>query len=205
MPVIPSSTRLTVDSAFARDGESGFSLIDIMVTLLVMGIVLASAIPGFRDFSGTFRLEQNTREVERVLQSARLKAVTANRPIRVRFNCPAAGGYRMVELLGTPSVPLAADLANDRCLTTAYPFPAADRNPLTLPNHDGAPQTLGTGVTFGAAATLEFWPDGTVHKQVASESPWTTVPAAGTSVTLVKNATIKTIKVNGLGKIELVR
>lgn len=194
-----------VPSGCRRNAESGFTLIDIMITVLVMGIVMAMAIPGLRDFNGTFRLDQNSREVERVLQTARLKAVTANRPIRVRFNCPAAGGYRMVELLGTPSTPLAADSAGDRCLTTSYPYPAADRDQMTLPNHDGPAQTLGTGVTFGAAATLEFWPDGTVHAQTAAENPWTSVPAAGTAVTVVKDNVIKTIKVNGLGKIELVR
>ena len=188
-----------------HSAEAGFTLVDIMITLLVMGIIMASAIPGFRDFNGAFRLEQNTREVERVLQAARLRAVTSNRPIRVRFNCPAAGGYRMVELLGTPLTPLAEDDGANRCLTTSYPYPAADRNPMTLPNQDGPAQTLGTGVTFGAAASLEFWSDGTVHAQTAAENPWNMVPAAGTAVTLVKGATVKTIKVNGLGKIELVR
>jgi prepilin-type N-terminal cleavage/methylation domain-containing protein len=184
--------------------QSGYTLIDMMVTVLVMGIVMAMAAPGLRDFNSTFRLEQNSREVERVLQTARLKAVTANRPIRVRFNCPVAGSYRMVELLGTSSTPLAADSAADRCLTTSYPYPATDRNQMTLPNHDGPAQTLGTGVAFGAAKSLEFHSDGTVFQDEGS-SAYVAVSATGTAITLTKGATVKTIKVNGLGKIELVR
>jgi Tfp pilus assembly protein FimT len=188
-----------------RYAQSGYSLIDIMVTLLVMGIVMAMAAPGFRDFNGTFRLEQNAREVERVLQTARLKSVTANRAIRVRFNCPVAGAYRMVELLGTPSTPLAADSTANRCLTSSYPYPAADRDQMTLPNHDGAPQTLGTGVTFGAAKSLEFHPDGTVFQEDAAATVYAAVPVTGTAITLTKGTIVKTITVNGLGKIELVR
>ena len=40
-------------------------------------------------------------ELEREFQSARLRAVIANRSLRVRLNCPAAGYYRTVEVLGT--------------------------------------------------------------------------------------------------------
>jgi len=60
-------------------------------------------------------------------------------------------------------------------------------------------------VTFGTAPTLEFWPNGSVHKQVAAENPWSVVDAGGTAVTVVKGASVKTVTVNGLGKIQLVQ
>jgi len=83
--------------------------------------------------------------------------------------------------------------------------PADDNNPLTRPNNDGPMRRLPTGVTFGTAATLEFWPDGTVHQQSGSTLPWPVVGVAGTSVTLVKGSVTKRIDVNGVGKITLVR
>ena len=52
---------------------------------------------------------------------------------------------------------------------------------LTLPNNDGPTRTLPTGVSFGAASTLEFWPDGSVHKQAGAENPWNVVAPTGTS------------------------
>ena len=176
-----------------------------MCTLAVFTILAGVSVPMFQNLAEGFKLGQSLREVERELQAARLKAVTTNRPLRVRFNCPAAGEYRMVELIGTTSVPAAGDTAANRCSETAYPSAGGDNNPLTRPNHDGPMRRLPTGVTFGAAvATLEFWPDGSVHQASGATLPWPVVGVAGTSVTVVKGAVTKRIDVNGVGKITVV-
>jgi hypothetical protein len=176
--------------------------VDVLVTVAVLSIVAAGAIPVFTNMTESLKLSQGLREVEREMQTARLKAVTANRPIRVRFNCPVAGEYRMVELIGTPSVPAGVDASLDRCKESSYPM-AGDGNPLTRPNHDGAQKRLHKAVSFGAASTLEFWPDGSVHKDNGSGNPWPVVPTTGTAVTVTKGTVVKSITVNGLGKITL--
>lgn len=183
--------------------ESGFTLIDTMIVVAVFSVVMAAAVPVLMDVTGNMRLDQGAREVERELQTARLKAVTSNRPVRVRLNCPVNGEFRMVELIGTPASPATEDTATDRCQESAYPFPAADVNPLTRPNHDGPVRRLHSTVAFGAAPTLEFWPDGSVHMQSGTTLPWPVVPTTGTAVTLTKGTTVRTITVNGLGKIQL--
>lgn len=182
----------------------GFSLIDLLITVAVLAIVAAGAVPVFTNMTEGLKLSQGLREVEREMQTARLKAVTANRPIRVRLNCPENGEYRMVELIGTPSVPAGVDASLDRCKESSYPM-GGDGNPLTRPNHDGAQKRLPTSVSFGGSSTLEFWPDGSVHKDNGSGNPWPVVPTAGTAVTLTKGTLVKTITVNGLGKITLVQ
>ena len=118
--------------------EHGVSLIDMMVAVAVMAVIMAGAVPQLRDVAGSMKLGSSLRDVERELQTARLKAVTSNRPIRVRFNCPATGQFRMVELIGSPSAPAAQDsaLPGVRCSETNYPSPPADTNPLTRPNHE---------------------------------------------------------------------
>jgi type II secretory pathway pseudopilin PulG len=174
-----------------------------MVTLGVFAIIMATAVPVMMDMTSGMRLSQGAREVERELQTARLKSVTSNRPIRVRFNCPVAGQYRMVELVGSPSVPDVADSAANRCSDTTYPTPPADTNPLTRPNHDGPIRQLHTTLSFGAAPTLEFWPDGSVHQETGATNPWPVVAAVGTAVTITKGTAVKNITVNGLGKIQL--
>jgi hypothetical protein len=151
------------------------------------------------------KLGQAQRDVNVELNQARLLAVSANRPIRIRFNCPAAGQYRITELIGSPSVPDVNDTANDRCSETKWAYPANDNDPATRPNHDGPIRYLPSNVTFGAAPTLEFWPNGTVHKQAAGENPWATVDVNGTAVTVIKGTSVKTVTVNGLGKIQLVQ
>jgi hypothetical protein len=146
------------------------------------------------------RLGQAAREVERELQTARLLAVSTNRPIRVRFNCPTPGQYRMVELIGTPTLPAAADSAANRCQETVYRFPPTDSNPMTLPNHDGPVRRLDSSVSFGATKTIEFWPDGTAHPDIGGAGPW---PAGDTAISVTKGVNVKQITVNGLGKIQL--
>jgi prepilin-type N-terminal cleavage/methylation domain-containing protein len=192
-------------SADNRRGDAGFTLIDIMVSLAVFAILMAGAVPMLIDVTGTMKLGQAVREVERELQTARLKAVTSNRPIRVRFNCPVAGEFRMVELIGTPGTPAAADddAVLTRCQQSSYPYPAGDSNALTRPNHDGPVRSLHSSLSFGAAETLEFWPDGSVHQQVGTELPWSAVPTTGTAVTVTKGTVVRTITVNHLGKIQL--
>ena len=189
-----------------RSSAAGFTLIDMLIVIAIIGLLGGIAVPALGDVANSMKLGQATREVERELQTARLKAVTSNRPIRVRFNCPAAGEYRMVELIGTPTLPAGADSAADRCKESVYKSPANDNNPLTRPNHDGPVRRLPDVVSFGAAKTLEFWPDGSVHQQVAAEQPWLVVPTdGGAAVTMAKGTKVSRITVNGVGKITLVQ
>ena len=109
----------------------------MVVVMAIIGILSAIAIPQVARIGEAIALGEALRMVQSELQRARLKAVTTNRVIRVRFNCPAVGQFRMVELVGTSSAPAAADIAANRCSETAYPFPSADNNPITLPNQDG--------------------------------------------------------------------
>jgi Type II transport protein GspH len=151
------------------------------------------------------RLNQAARNLERDLHSARNKAVANNRAMRVVFNCPAAGQYRVVELLGSVSAPAAADSGASRCLETNYPYPPPDNDFSTRPNFDGQVRQLDPSVQFGAVQTIEFWTDGSAHAGAASPFPMLSV--AGTSLTLTKTAgsttRTATITVNGIGKIKL--
>ena len=180
--------------------ETGLTLVELMMVMAVFVILAGASAPSLRNFSDLYKLGNNAREVERELQTARLKAVASNRPIRLRFNCPGAGQYRLVEVIGSASAPDTKDSAADRCQETAYPYPAADKEPLTRPNHDGPVRRLSSGVTFGAAKNLEFLPNGSVRQQDST----TFVPMTTTEVTLVRGSDVKKITVNGLGKIRLV-
>jgi hypothetical protein len=185
--------------------ERGVSLVDMMVVVAVMTVLMAGAVPQLRDVSGAMKFGASVRDVERELQTARLKAVTSNRPIRVRFNCPGTGEFRMVELIGSTTTPDSADgaAAATRCSDTNYPSPPADDNPLTRPNHDGPIRRLDPSVSFGSAATIEFWPDGSAHQDLNGTNPWASVPVTGTAITLTRNGEVRTITVNSLGKIQI--
>jgi len=183
-----------------RRAEAGFTLIDTLMTVAIFGIIAAMAVPLMKGMSDTMLLAQGAREVERELQGARLKAVTSNRPLRVRFNCPAAGQYRMVEYTATT-----ADTAADRCTQAKYPYPPTDRDPVTLPNQDGPIRQLNKKLSFATSVkALEFEPDGSVRIDNGGTGAWSPVTGTpGATVTVMRGTTTKSVTVNGLGKIQI--
>ena len=194
-----------------RSGERGFSLLEL---IMIAGLVIVVSAIGFPLLTGLrerMRLSQAMREVEREIHQARQKAVTNNRAMRIRFNCPVAGQYRVVELIGNVSAHAAADNAADRCSTATYPYPAADRDPATRPNLDGPVRRLDPALRFGAVQTIEFWPDGSAHMN-AGTTPWALLPVTGNAWT-VTHTTVgfggtsytrtATLTVNGIGKIQI--
>jgi hypothetical protein len=143
------------------------------------------------------------------MQFAKLKAVSSQSPMRVRFNCPVAGQVRVVELIGTSKNPDPndADTYLARCDEATYPYKptGSDSSRLTKPNNDGAIRRLETNVTLTAAQTLEFWPDGTVHFPGGAGVAGGNIGTVGVTITLTKGTKTKNIVVNGLGKIQMDR
>lgn len=171
----------------------GFSLTELLLTVTVAATLSAIALPFFGDVAERSRLNAATREVERELQSARLKAVSVNRRLWVRTNCPAPGQLRTTEFLAT-----AADTAADRCSTTAYPFPPADTDLMTRPNYDGPLRYLPRDTTL-TSVVVEFRPDGTAREVVGG----VTQPIGGTlSILVTRLSSNRTVTVNALGKVE---
>jgi len=186
-----------------------------MIVVALVAIVGAMAVPSILNMLTGMRVSSEARLVERELQTARLRAVATNRAMRLRFNCPTAGQYRLVEVIGTPTVPAPDDAnaaAATRCGMTKYPYPDTNKDWFESPNNDGPLNRLDWRVVFTASQSLEFWPDGTVHADAGGGSPWPQIPVNQTvSITLQqamgtttqKAATQRQIQVNGVGKIAL--
>ena len=194
---------------FPRDVR-GFSLVEVILVVAVIATVGAMVVPAITSSSRQMRLSAVARQVERELQTARMKAVRSNRPMRVRFNCPTTRQYRSVELLGSPQAPAANDAESSgatRCSATNYPFPDADPEFFATPNNDGPVQALPLDFAFGTVQTVEFWPDGSAHVLSGSSNPWPVINTNGITLTLYdvqhQSTMIKSITVNGLGKITI--
>lgn len=166
-------------------------------------IVVGMSFPMLQNTGGVLHVRGAARIVQSELQAARHKAVATQRPIRVRFECPVAGQFRAVELIGSVGLPDAADGATNRCSESSYPFPPADQNGLTRPNHDAPLRRLPPDVRFLASRTIEFWPDGTAHIDGGSGNPWPMIGATEVAISVGNNLSTNTITINGLGRIQL--
>lgn len=175
--------------------ESGFTLTEMMLTVAVLATITAMGVPVMQDLTADLKVNEAARIVERELQDARLRAVSANRVLRVRMNCPQTGELRTVEYLASSTV----DTATNRCDTAVYPYPAPDRDILTRPNYDGPVRTLPRPATVGTYI-IEFHADGTAKNVVSNVATTISTPI---SITITRNSRTRTVTVNGAGKIQL--
>jgi prepilin-type N-terminal cleavage/methylation domain-containing protein len=75
--------------------KGGFSTIELMVTLIILSIVAAIAIPGFSRWLPNYRLKTAARDLYSTFQLARMKAVRANGEYAVLFH-PGSGLYQVI-------------------------------------------------------------------------------------------------------------
>jgi prepilin-type N-terminal cleavage/methylation domain-containing protein len=178
----------------ARDAR-GFSLIEMVGVLAVLGAMLVVGLPVMKDMTESIRLNEASRMVEREFQNARLKAVSVNRVLRVRLNCPDMGYIRTVEVTGSAGI----DDATDRCVPSRYPFPAPDNDLMTRPNFDGPIRVLPNDAAV-SSLTFQFNPDGTAATVAGGTVNPITTPV---SLTILRHGKSRTVTINNVGKVQL--
>lgn len=136
--------------------SAGYTLIEVLMVGAVMMIVAAVAIPQVTAAMRRYSLNNASQQVASAIRGARYAAVSKGVTLRVRFNCPAAGQYRVVEVTGTSAI----DQDATRCSNTAYPFP--DPAAGTPPDNDGPVQVVPPGTSFGAVEDMEISEQGRV-------------------------------------------
>lgn len=174
--------------------DRGFSLTELMLTVATFATMAAIGVPVLQDLTADIKVNEAARVVERELQDARLRAVSANNRLRVRTNCPTDGQLRTVAYLGTSE-----DTATNRCDLGAFPFPVTDTNLLNKKRLDGPVRILPHGATV-TSYSIEFHPDGTAKNVLSGVA---TLIASPISIVVSRNGRTRTITLNGAGKIQL--
>ena len=176
------------------DQAAGFSLVEIMMVVAMISIAAAAATPSIAAAMRIYTINSATESVASTVRSARYSAVTANRPVRVRFNCPSAGRFRVVELVGT-----AIDNDTNRCQLTNYPYPDPDAS--AAPNVDGPVVVLPAGTVFNSAQDLEISAAGRVTP--LSGCPTCVLGAPPSTLTIGNGNDIRTITVSASGQVQV--
>jgi prepilin-type N-terminal cleavage/methylation domain-containing protein len=154
----------------------GYSLLELLITLGIIGVVSAAAIPTVDTVLRRNRLYAASQLVASQLRTARLSAITRNTPVRVAFNCPGAGSIQILEVTGVKAI----DDAADRCRMNR----AGDGPVIWLP----------ANVTFTAGPVIEFSGRGIVSAESQS------MPV---SIKVNHGMDTRTVVVTGIGKISM--
>ncbi|RII30675.1 MAG: type II secretion system protein GspH [Geobacter sp.] len=71
--------------------EDGFTLIELIMVMMIMGILMAIAIPGFHSWQLKAQIERHARELMADLNKARLDSIYSKRPHSLVINSSANG------------------------------------------------------------------------------------------------------------------
>lgn len=70
--------------------DRGFSMVELMIVLAVIGILAAFTTPNLPNWSTNIRLNSSAKEIASTLQLARMKAIAQNTDVTVCFYGPSA-------------------------------------------------------------------------------------------------------------------
>ena len=77
-----------------REGRGGFTLLEIMIVIAIVGIVVMIAVGNFRGLMEKYRVEDETKQMFADLMDARGRAMQRNRVFHVQIT---ADGYKIFE------------------------------------------------------------------------------------------------------------
>lgn len=84
--------------------QSGFTIIELMITLAILGIILAIAVPAISDFTIKQRVSSQANEMMLSLALARSEALKLNRDVRIIPRTATASGWSDGWCVGPASI-----------------------------------------------------------------------------------------------------
>jgi prepilin-type N-terminal cleavage/methylation domain-containing protein len=82
----------------------GFTMFELLIVMALIAIFAAMGIPTLQESTRRNAVWSGSEMIGTQVRQARLKAISRNRSFRVRFNCPAAGQFRVLEVTGNSTI-----------------------------------------------------------------------------------------------------
>lgn len=84
----------------SHHAQKGFSLIEIMVVMVIVGIIISFVIMSFGDFGGARRAKMSSNHLASLIKLARINAIVGEETFGLDIT---SSGYRFYELTTTPN------------------------------------------------------------------------------------------------------
>ena len=91
----------------------GFTMFELLVVMALITIIAGISIPSLIESTRRNSVWTASELIGSQIRQARLKAISHNKSFRIRFDCPAAGQFRLLEVTGNATI----DNATNRCST----------------------------------------------------------------------------------------
>ncbi len=78
----------------------GYTLIEVLITVGLIGVVTAISVPVFMESNARSNLWSGAERIGAAIRQARLRAISTNNSFRVVFNCPEANELRTLIMTG---------------------------------------------------------------------------------------------------------
>lgn len=140
--------------------QAGFTLIETLIVLAVIGILALITAPAFLGMINRFKLTGTTREVAALMQAARMESIKMNAPTQVNYDATSNSFIAFVDLdrdnalAVPPDRILAANAVLPRKIFFEGPGDGAPNGANAIDGWDDAPSRLGP----------VFRPDGSVDR-----------------------------------------
>lgn len=153
----------------------GFTLFELLIAMALIGIMSAIGIPTLMESTRRNAVWSASELIGSQIRQARLKAISRNLSFQVRFNCPATGQFRVLQVDGTINT-------TGRCATQL--------------TYDSGAMVMPSSVSFSSSPSM---PELTVNSRGVFTST-TTIPAT-IAVTHASNSASRTLTVSATGQI----
>jgi Tfp pilus assembly protein FimT len=160
-----------------------------------MAVIAAIAVPTVGSMMRRYALNNVAQQIGATIRSARYAAVSKNKWVRVRFDCPGTDQYRMVEYVASAGI----DNDANRCELAAYPYP--DSDPATVPDVDGPVITLPSTIELGTTTDIQIDPQGRLVPLTGC--PTCVVGSGSASITIGNGDQNQTVSVNQAGRVDV--